>query len=96
MHIAGIEPWSLKRKTNALNPTALNVVRWATRRVKDLFQRAKKPDASKIAYVCFPFVAAFALALGSLYVDHVKMDDTDVVGVLAAASLLECGELKKA
>ncbi|XP_028391078.1 BTB/POZ domain-containing protein 16-like [Dendronephthya gigantea] len=38
---------------------------------------------------------AFALALGSLYVDHVKMDDTDVVGVLAAANLLEFGELKK-
>lgn len=42
------------------------------------------------------FIAAFALALGSLYVDQVKMDDTDVVGVLAAASLLEYGELRKA
>lgn len=38
---------------------------------------------------------AFSLALGSLYMDHIKMDDTDVVGVLAAASLLEFRELKR-
>lgn len=43
----------------------------------------------------FSFPTAFSLALGSLYMDHIKMDDTDVVGVLAAASLLEFRELKR-